>query len=239
MLMGTLFSNCVVVLARRKARSRGARCIVILKETEVHLAAMQQKYQRQLDEVNDALTTGAAMPTTSRHEVETRKDRLLELLRKRKVLRHYLSVCRKRNNQVLAKVLAIEQLELNAMQLGAIKSTAEAFESFSKKTGGIDSIEDAHDKLTEHMETLADIDGIVGQELPLAFNDDDDDELLEQLAMYDSLPAPGNHEIINTVNVTVADLAPSPPTDPPGGAEKDTTPLIGAEKVLEETPIAL
>ena len=52
------------------------------------------------------------MPNASRHEKETRKDRLLELLRKRKVLRHYLSVCRKRNNQVLAKVLAIEQLEL-------------------------------------------------------------------------------------------------------------------------------
>lgn len=237
--MGALFSNCAVVLARRKARSRGARCIVILKETEVHLAAMQQKYQKQLEEVDDALSVGAAMPNASRHEKETRKDRLLELLRKRKVLRHYLSVCRKRNNQVLAKVLAIEQLELNALQLGAIKSTAEAFESFSKKTGGLDSIEDAHDKLTEHMETLADIDGIVGQELPLAFNDDDDDELLEQLAMYDSVPTPDSSEGISTMNINVADLAPVPPTSAPKHSEADTTPLIGAEKVLEQTPVAL
>ena len=237
--MGILFSNCAIVLARRKARSRGARCIVILKETEVHLAAMQQKYQKQLEEVDDALKIGAAMPNESRHEKETRKDRLLELLRKRKVLRHYLTVCRKRNNQVLAKVLAIEQLELNSLQLGAIKSTAEAFESFSKKTGGLDSIEDAHDKLTEHMETLADIDGIVGQELPLAFNDDDDDELLEQLALYDSIPDSNSGSGVSTMNVSLADLAPVPTNPPKKDAEADTTPLIGAEKVLAETPIAL
>lgn len=235
--MGALFSNCAVAFARRKARSRGARCIVILKETEVHLAAMQQKYQRQLEEVDDAISVGAAMPNASRHEKETRKDRLLELLRKRKVLRHYLSVCRKRNNQMLAKVMALEQLELNSLQLGAIKSTAEAFETFSKKTGGLDSIEDAQDKLTEHMDTLADINGIISSELPLAFNDDDDDELLEQLALYDSIPTAAGGEEVSTMNVNVTDLAPVPPTQLPG--ESDTTPLVGAEKVLEKLPIAL
>jgi len=122
---------------------------------------MQQKYQAQLSEVNEAIVAGQALPSRSAHDKLVRKDRLVELLRKRNTLRHYLSVCRKRNNQMLAKTMAIEQLEINAMQLQAIKSTAEAFESFSRKTGGMDNIEDAADKLSEHMETLADIDGII------------------------------------------------------------------------------
>ena len=104
-------------------------------------------------ERGDRRRAGAA--EQERHEKQVREDRLIELLRKRKTLRHYLSVCRKRNNQMLAKTMAIEQLEINAMQLQAIKSTAEAFESFSRKTGGVENIEGAADKLSEHMETLA------------------------------------------------------------------------------------
>ena len=80
--MGALFSNCAVVLARRKARSRGARCIAILKETETHLNAMQQKYQAQLSDVNEAIAVGQALPSKSAHEKQVRKDRLIELLRK-------------------------------------------------------------------------------------------------------------------------------------------------------------
>jgi hypothetical protein len=249
--MGGLFSNCAVILARRKARTRGARCIAILKETETHLNAMQQKYQAQLTDVNEAIAVGQALPNKSAHDKQLRKDRLVELLRKRKTLRHYLSVCRKRNNQMLAKTMAIEQLEINAMQLQAIKSTAEAFESFSRKTGGVDNIEDAADKLSEHMETLADIDGIIQESnmLPLGFNDDDDDDLLAELAQFDeemddevdgeTSPAKYNTEsgsVAGTIGVTVADL------------ELPTVPLVGLGKsnststlkhTLSSEPIAL
>ena len=243
--MGALFSNCAVVLARRKARSRGQRCIAILKETEVHLGAMQQKYQLQLEEVDEAIAVGVNMPNKSRIEKEARKDRLLQLLKKRKVLRHYLSVCRKRNTQMLAKSMAIEQLEINSMQLEAIKSTAEAFESFSRKTGGLDSIEDAAEKLSEHMETLAEIDTSISDTLPLGFDDDDDDELLAQLAQYEDIHETTSHgNESTTINISVKDLGevPNVPSHIPSAqrkGESDVTPLIGVEKVLEKTPIAL
>lgn len=239
--MGILFSNCAVVLARRKARTRGARCIAILKETEIHLTAMQQKYQAQLSDVNEAIAVGQALPSKSKHEKQVRKDRLVELLRKRKTLRHYLTVCRKRNNQMLAKTMAIEQLEINAMQLQAIKSTAEAFENFSRKTGSVDNIEDAADKLSEHMETLADIDGIIQESnmLPLGFNDDDDEELLAELAQFDEdmddeEPSVGP----NTIGVSVADLEmPTAPLVAPGKARLDAAPTV--EDTLASEPIAL
>jgi len=242
--MGVLFSNCAVVLARRKARTRGARCIAILKETETHLNAMQQKYQSQLSDVNEAIAVGQALPSKSKHEKQVRKDRLVELLRKRKTLRHYLTVCRKRNNQMLAKTMAIEQLEINAMQLQAIKSTAEAFENFSRKTGGVDNIEDAADKLSEHMETLADIDGIIQESnmLPLGFNDDDDDDLLAELAQFDEdmddeEPPVGP----STIGVRVADLEmPTAPLVAPGKARSDdAAPLRTVEDTLASEPIAL
>ena len=122
---------------------------------------------------------------------------------------------------MLAKTLAIEQLEINALQLSAIKSTAEAFESFSRKTGGVEQIEDAADKLSEHMETLADIDGIIQQSnaLPLGFDDDDDDELLAELAAFDQDPPPQAPPVA-TMDVRVEDIAmPAPPTVPPSAQD--------------------
>ena len=127
---------------------------------------------------------------------------------------------------MLAKTLAIEQLEINALQLSAIKSTAEAFESFSRKTGGVEQIEDAADKLSEHMETLADIDGIIQQSnaLPLGFDDDDDDELLEQLAQelaaFDPDPRGPQAPPVAVMDVRVEDIAmPAAPTTPPSAQD--------------------
>ena len=201
------------------------------------MTAMQQKYQAQLTDVNEAIAVGQALPSKSAHDKQVRRDRLLELLRTRKTLRHYLSVCRKRNNQMLAKTMAIEQLEINAMQLQAIKSTAEAFESFSRKTGSVENIEDAADKLSEHMESLAEIDSIIQESntLPLGFNDDDDDELLAELAQF-------NEEIDEqtpptqpgTIGITVADLElPSVPISQPANE------AASVETALADEPIAL
>ena len=242
--MGALFSNCAVVLARRKARTRGARCIAILKETEAHLTAMQQKYQAQLLDVNEAITVGQALPSKSAQDKEVRKDRLVALLRKRKTLRHYLSVCRKRNNQMLAKTMAIEQLEINAMQLQAIKSTAEAFESFSRKTGSVGNIEDAAEKLSEHMESLAEIDSIIQESntLPLGFDDEDDDELLAELAAFDEDMDDQQPPVTpGIIGITVDDFRlPRVPLMPPGKERSDdAVPTHTVEDALLSEPIAL
>lgn len=183
--MGTLFSGFFSFIATQKAQTRGKRCVAILKQTEIHLQEMQTKYQMSLKEVDEAIQIGAAMPQDTKYEAQQRKDRLLELLRKRKTLRHFLSVAQRRNQQVLAKTLAVEALEVNQMQVNALRSTAAAFETFSRKNG-IENLEKASDTLEEHMDALADIDEIMAESgrLPLGFDDADQDELLEELEAY-------------------------------------------------------
>mgnify|MGYP000866014808 CR=1 FL=1 len=183
--MGVLFSGLFSYVATQKAQSRGKRCVAILKQTEIHLQEMQAKYQESLKEVDEAIQMGAQMPQSTKYEVSLRKDRLMELLRKRKTLRHFLSVAQRRNQQVLAKTLAVEALEVNQMQVDALKSTAAAFETFSKKNG-VENLEKASDTLSEHMDALADIDEIMAESgrLPLGFDDDDQEELLEELEAY-------------------------------------------------------
>lgn len=183
--MGVLFSGFFSFIATQKAQTRGKRCVAILKQTELHLQEMQTKYKMSLKEVDEAIQAGAAMPQDTKYEAQQRKDRLLELLRKRKTLRHFLSVAQRRNQQVLAKTLAVEALEVNQMQVDALRSTAAAFETFSRKNG-IENLEKASDTLSEHMDALADIDDIMAESgrLPLGFDDDDQDELMEELEAY-------------------------------------------------------
>ena len=101
----------------------------------------------------------------------------------------------------------------------------------------MENIEDAADKLSEHMESLAEIDSIIQESntLPLGFNDDDDDELLAELAQF-------NEEIDEqtpptqpgTIGITVADLElPSVPISQPANE------AASVETALADEPIAL
>ena len=231
--MGVLFSNCAAMWAKskdrrqqRRAQSRGRQCIVVLREAQTHLNAMQAKYQTKLQELEDAMEVAAGMPKSSAHEQQLRKNRLTELIRKRNAYRHYLSVCSKRNNQLLCKTLAIEQLELNAMQLSAIRSTSAAMQSFSNKGGDLESIEDASDALADHMEQLTDIEGIIGESLPLGF-DDDDDALQAELASFDrDLPPESPPVAVMQVKAEELRLPAAPTHNPahlPASAETPDT----------------
>lgn len=187
--MGVLFSRCLDSWEVQRRKTKGKRCVEILKVTEVHLQDMQTKYKTQLSEIEDAIAVGKGMPATTSYAKQTRKAHLLELLKKRKTVRHYLSVAQRRNQQVLHKTLAVEALEVNQMQIDALKTTAKAFQQFSKQNGveDLSSLEKASDAISDHMDALADIDSIMQESgtLPLAFDDDDDDDLLQELAEYD------------------------------------------------------
>lgn len=239
--MGALFSGLFSYVATQKAQTRGKRCVAILKQTELHLQEMQTKYQTSLKEVDEAIQIGAQMPQSTKYEADRRKDRLMELLRKRKTLRHFLSVAQRRNQQVLAKTLAVEALEVNQMQVDALKSTAAAFETFSKKNG-VENLEKASDTLSEHMDALADIDEIMAEsgQLPLGFDDDDQDELLEELEAYGiQNDAKGNQKkqklSFDTIQIPVE--APKMP-EPEGETAKaeDTDPI---DVALEQQPILI
>lgn len=187
--MGMILGRCLENWQAQQRQTKGKRCVEILKTTEEHLVQMQSKYKSDLSQVESAIAEGKNMSTATSYERQTRKAHLLELLKKRKTIRHYLCVAQRRNQQVLAKMLAVEALEVNQMQIDALKTTAKAFQAFSRQNGveDLSSLEKASDTISDHMDALADIDSIMAEsgKLPLAFDDDDDDDLLKELEQYE------------------------------------------------------
>jgi len=237
--MGALFAKCLDSWQIQQRKTKGKRCVEILKATETHLQDMQTKYKMQLSEIEDAISVGKNMSSATSYEKQTKKAHLLELLRKRKTVRHYLNVAQRRNQQVLHKTMAVEALEVNQMQIDALKTTAKAFQQFSKQNGveDLSSLEKASDVIADHMEALSDIDSIMAEsgKLPLAFDDDDDEDLLKELEEYEigddtrSMETQGKRKLKFTSVVM-----PLPPTDTPNSRER------GQEEIkTEETLVAV
>ena len=86
-------------------------------------------------------------------------------------------------------MLAVEALEVNQMQIDALKTTAKAFQAFSKKNGveDLSSLEKASDTIADHMDALSDIDSIMQEsgKLPLSYEDEDDEDLMRELEEYE------------------------------------------------------
>lgn len=237
--MGILFGRCLENWAAQQRQSKGKRCVEILKSTEEHLVQMQSKYKSDLSQVESAIAEGKNMSTTTSYERQTRKAHLLELLKKRKTIRHYLCVAQRRNQQVLHKMLAVEALEVNQMQIDALKTTAKAFQAFSKQNGveDLSSLEKASDTISDHMDALADIDSIMAEsgKLPLAYDDDDDDDLLKELEQYE-MQDESNGNARQPDYSSMAQLPEAPRNNPGeiGAAETEQTVEKTLEKVVLE-----
>ena len=215
--MGGLFSDCFVNFQQHRNAKRHKSTNAILRQSGNRLREMQVKYQKDIQEVELAIQVGRNMPSESKFEQESKRDRLMSLLKKRRTLRHYLNVCVKRNEQVLAKTLACEALEVNAMQVAALKQTAKAFESFSKKNN-VENLERVSDDLAEHMNALSEIDDLMADSLPLNFDDDDQEELLQELAEL-SDPFQEKNKENSVINVSAEMLSmPQPPSQLPTSA---------------------
>lgn len=219
--MGLIFGRCLDSWAAQQRQSKGKRCIEILKDTETHLSHMKAKYMSELAEIESAIAEGKSMSTSTPYERETRKTHLLELLRKRKTIRHYLNVAQRRNQQVLQKTLAVEALEVNSMQIDALKTTAKAFKAFSRQNGveDLSNLEKASDVISDHMDALADIDSIMQEsgKLPLQFEDmDDEEDLLKELEEWE------DQKDRNAQEPHFSSVAmPDPPMNPPSAPSKE------------------
>lgn len=231
--MGIILGRCLDNWAIQQRQSKGKRCVEILKSTEDHLVQMQSKYKSDLSQVESAIMEGKTMSTATPYERQTRKAHLLELLKKRKTIRHYLTVAQKRNQQVLHKMLAVEALEVNQMQIDALKTTAKAFQAFSKRNGveDLSSLEKASDTISDHMDALADIDSIMSEsgKLPLAFDDDDDEDLLKELEEYELKDQSSDGNVRSPDFASVA-LPAVPTVAPHTGKSKQLT----VEETLEK-----
>jgi len=211
--MGALFSNCQLFLAKRQAIKGNRKCGVILRDTQEQLVQMRQKYEDQLDEISEAISNARGMAQDTAHKRDKRKNRLMDLLRRRKMLAHYVTQTDKRLHMINSKMLALDQLQISQMQIEAVRSTAQAFATFQRRVGGLDSVEDASDKLDEQMSMLTDLTAVLEDQELYPMLDMDDSDLMQELEEMDE-PQLGPAAAIN---VAVEDLLPEAPLRLPAG----------------------
>ena len=148
---------------------------------------MISKYDRQRQRLDDSIREGLR-----RNED---KSTLLQKLKQKKIVVHYMNQCRKRINQVMEKQYAVEQLNLTAMQIAALQETASVFQTFNKKHN-IEKIEQLQETMSELTDQVMDINETLGSE-PL-LDDFDEDELLKELESLEPEPA---KQIVSFVDV--------------------------------------
>jgi hypothetical protein len=136
---------------------------------------MLSKYGRQLAELEMDIKSGIRRGLS--------KPTLLTKLRKKKILLHYMNQCRKKIDAIVQKQYALEQLNITAMQIEAMKGTAKVFKTFTK-THNIDKIEQLQENMVDLQEQIMEINDTIGSD-PLLF---DEDELMEELNEIASEP---------------------------------------------------
>ncbi len=135
---------------------------------------MVNKYDRQRQRLDDSIRDGL-----KRNED---KSVLIQKLKQKKIVIHYMNQCRQKINQVMQKQYAVEQLNLTAMQIETLQETVGVFETFNKKHN-IDKIEELQNTMADLTDQVMDINETIGAE-PL-LDDFDEDELLKELNSFD------------------------------------------------------
>ena len=175
------------LLEKSSTKNTGIKCLENLKTIDSLLQEMISKYDRQRQRLDDSIREGLR-----RNED---KSTLLQKLKQKKIVVHYMNQCRKRINQVMEKQYAVEQLNLTAMQIAALQETASVFQTFNKKHN-IEKIEQLQETMSELTDQVMDINETLGSE-PL-LDDFDEDELLKELESLEPEPA---KQIVSFVDV--------------------------------------
>jgi len=151
----------------------GRKCLEELNNIDSLLKEMVGKYDRQREKLDDDIKTG----------LRRKEDKavLLQKLKQKKIVIHYMGKCRDRINTIMQKKYAIEQLNLTAMQIQALRHTTSVFKDFNKRND-MDKIEQLNDTMQELTEQVMDINETLGSE-PLI--DIDEEELLAELNSFE------------------------------------------------------
>jgi len=149
--------------------------ITDLKQLDMSLREMVYKYEIQLDRTNDELRQKIAENAS--------KDRLMVLLRRRKIIRSYLSQCESRMTVCTQKQCSLEQLEITKMQLDAIKSTSRIFKRFTSRHT-VEKVEQLQESMCALQEDMMDISEILEQ--PVIGDLDVEDELTELMTLVEN-----------------------------------------------------
>jgi len=151
--------------------------ITELKQLDMSLREMVYKYDIQLEKINNELKIKVAEKAP--------KDRLMVLLRQRKILRNYLTQCENRMTVCTQKQCSLEQLEITKMQLDAIKSTSKIFKRFTNRHT-VEKVEQLQESMCALQDDMMDISDILNQ--PTLDDLDVEDELEELMALVGTEP---------------------------------------------------
>lgn len=163
----------------RTTHTPTAHCIQHLKSIDMLLQEMLSKYGRQLYQVEEDLRYGIRNGQP--------KSSLITKLRKKKIILHYMNQCRQKIDSIVQKQYALEQLDITAMQVEAMKGTARVLKNFSK-THNIEKIEELQENMADLQDQIMEINEVIGAE-PLMFDESElEDELMS--IMNEPLPTP-------------------------------------------------
>lgn len=137
------------------------------------LQEMVNKYERQQQRLDESVKDGLKRGEN--------KSKLIQLLKQKKIVIHYIGVCNTRRNQLIQKQYAVEQLNLTAMQIKALQSTANLYKSFHKQHN-IEKLEQLQDTMIELTDQVTDINDVLESQ-PLI--DIDEEELMKELNSLD------------------------------------------------------
>ena len=170
--------GCLVSLIKT-SHTPTAQCIQHLKNIDMLLQEMLSKYGRQLHQVEEDLRYGIRQ----KHA----KSLLITKLRKKKIILHYMNQCHQKIDSIVQKQYALEQLDITAMQVEAMKGTAKVLKHFSK-THNVEKIEELQENMADLQDQIMDINEVIGAE-PLMF---DEAELEDELVsiMNEPIPTP-------------------------------------------------
>ena len=185
--------------------------ITELKQLDMSLREMVYKYDIQLEKINNELKIKVAEKAP--------KDRLMVLLRQRKILRNYLTQCENRMTVCTQKQCSLEQLEITKMQLDAIKSTSKIFKRFTNRHT-VEKVEQLQESMCALQDDMMDISDILNQ--PTLDDLDVEDELEELMALVGT----DTTDTMDTMDTTGTEFPDTPEFPVSDTAESDERVLL-------------
>ncbi len=149
------------------------KCLLQLQEVRSLVQQLQDKYKKQEILLKEEITRGLRLKED--------KKILMNKLKRKKILEHYMEVCSKRIDVLITKEYAIEQLNVTAMQIEALKNTVNVFNQFSKENS-VEKIEKLQETLQELTDDVTDVNGLLESQPILEF---DEEELEQELELLD------------------------------------------------------
>ena len=157
--------GCLITHLRKLSALTPIECIEKLREIELILEKMQDKYSKEAKE---------SKAMARKYAIDDQRVLAKACLRRVKMLENQMANLSARRAVCEQKRLAIEQINSVNMQVDAMQSTAQTFSVFLKQND-LDRITDLQENLQQAIIDTCDINEALSEELPLMASYDEND----------------------------------------------------------------